>query len=151
MRTRGRISHHSDRDGSSVPVRVTLASVIIALAFPALILSLTCHSQCDSDSRFVLRYPSVIVVLYACMACQCFPTCFTTCQGAAVHYAHSVACQQSQRGIATVVLPSRTADIDTGGSWAAGVWAGPPKHARGAWRVLARAMQVPGHISYVIY
>ena len=37
------VTNHDEleRDGSSVPVRVILASVIIALAFPALILSLS--------------------------------------------------------------------------------------------------------------
>ena len=49
-----------------------------------------------------------------------------------VHYSRSVACQQYQRGIATVVLPNRAAGIDAGGSGAAGVWVGPLKHAGGA-------------------
>ena len=112
LRTHGRISHHrqihSDRD---VPVRVIFASVIIALALPAPIVSLTCHSQCDADSSSGPSHHSVMVVRYGCMACQCCPTYFTTYQWAAVHYARSVACQQSQRGIATVVLPSSTAEI----------------------------------------
>ena len=38
----------------------------------------------------------------------------------AVQYAHSAACHQSLRGIATVVLPNRPADAEAGGSGAAG-------------------------------
>ena len=75
MRTRGRISRSShcelERDGHSVPVRVNLASVIIALAFPALILSL---SLSDSSSESGPSHHSVMVVRYACMAWQCGPT-----------------------------------------------------------------------------
>ena len=49
----------------------------------------------------------------------------------AVQYAHSAACHQSLRGIATVVLPNRPADAEAGGSGAAGRWAGPSKLAGG--------------------
>ena len=74
-----------------------------------------------------------MVVRYACMACQCGPTgaYFTTYQAAAVHYARSVACHQSLRGIATVVLPNRPANAEAGGSGAAWGWAGPSKLAGG--------------------
>ena len=69
-----------------------------------------------------------------------------------VHYARSVACQQSPRGIATVVQPNSPADIDARGSGAAGVWAGQPKHAEGA---VARASCVGrvrrGARTYIIY
>ena len=118
-------------DGRSVRVRVILASVIIALqvAFPALILIL---SLSDSSSESGPSH-SVMVVRYACMACQCCPTgtYFTTYQAAAVHYARSTACHQSLRGIATVVLPNRPADAEAGGCGAAGGWAGPSKLAGG--------------------
>ena len=130
MRTRGRISRRShgelERDGCSVPVLVILASVIIALAFPALILS---PSLSDSSSESSPSHHSVMVLRFSCVACQCCPTAayFTTCQAAAVHYARSVACHQSLRGIAVVVLPSRPADAEAGGSGAAGGWAGPSK------------------------
>ena len=52
---------------------------------------------------------------------------FTTYQAAAVHYARSAPCNQSVRGIATVVLPSRPTDVEAGGSGAAEAWAGPPR------------------------
>ena len=61
-----------------------------------------------------------------------------------VHYSRSVACQQYQRGIATVVLPNRAAGIDAGGSGAAGVRAGPRNPPEVERRVPARALQVPG-------
>ena len=130
MRTRERISRRShgelERESRSVPVRVILAGVIIVLAFPALILSL---SLSDSSSKSGPSHHSVMVVCFACMACQGGPTgaYFTTYQAAAVHYARSVACNQSLRGISTVVLPNRPADAEAGGSGAAGGWAGPSK------------------------
>ena len=52
---------------------------------------------------------------------------FTTYQQAASHYANSARCNQSPRGIATVVLPSRPTDVEAGGSGAAEAWAGPPR------------------------
>jgi hypothetical protein len=69
---------------------------------------------------------------YACMACQTGSGCsadfyFTTYQQAATHYANSARCNQSSRGIATVVLPSRPTDVEAGGSGAAEAWAGPPR------------------------
>jgi len=71
-------------------------------------------------------------VRYACMACQTGSGCsadsyFTTYQQAASHYANSALCNQSPRGIATVVLPSRPTDVEAGGSGAAEAWAGPPR------------------------
>ena len=115
MRTRGRISRRShgelERDGCSVPVLVILASVIMALAFPALILS---PSLSDSSSESSPSHHSVMVLRFSCVACQCCPTAayFTTCQAAAVHSARSAACHQSLRGIATVALPNRPADAE---------------------------------------
>ena len=54
---------------------------------------------------------------------------FTTYQAAAVHYARSAPCNQSVRGIATVVtvLPSRPTDVEAGGSGAAEAWDDPPR------------------------
>lgn len=71
-----------------------------------------------------------MVVRYACMGCVPGPTYFTTYQSAAVHLARSTACNQSLRGIATVVLPNRPTDIDAGGSGAAGAWTGPGRKKR---------------------
>ena len=116
------------RISCTYPVQVFLASVIIALAFPALILSLSCHSQCDTqaESKSVssLSHHLIMVVCYACAACAGGPTYFTTTyfttyKCAVVHYASSVAFNQSQRGIATVVLCNSPADVDTGRSGAA--------------------------------
>ena len=80
MRTSGRISRVAVMDSlwtwtrrCSVPVRVILASVIIALAFPALILSLSL-SLSDSSSESGPSHHSVMVLRYAFMACQCGPT-----------------------------------------------------------------------------
>ena len=80
-------------------------------------------SPTDTDSE------SIMVVR---MACQTGSGCsadsyFTTYQQAASHYANSARCNQSPRGIATVVLPSRPTDVEAGGSGAAEVWAGPPR------------------------
>lgn len=72
----------------------------------------------------------IMVVRYACMGCAHGPTYFTTYHSAAVHLARSTACNQSQRGIATVMLPNRPTDIDAGGSGAAGVWSGPGARSR---------------------
>ena len=74
---------------------------------------------------------------------------------AAVHLARSHSCKNSIREIATVVLPNRPAYIDTGGSCADGVWAGPPRGAAarprpscaGKWYLI----WYPGfHVSYKI-
>ena len=73
---------------------------------------------------------------------------------AVVHYASSVACEQSQRGIATVVQPKRPADIDERGPGAAGVWVGQPKPPEAHQRAPAASAwpgEVPGHKSYMIY
>ena len=73
----------------------------------------------------------VVQCYAACMACAGGPTYFTTYTCAVIHYARSVACNQSQRGIASVAVRNRPADVDAGGSGAAssGLWAGPPKNA----------------------
>jgi len=84
-------------------VRVAAAAAVVALAFPALILCLVTPTDTDLDSE------SIMVVRYACMACQSgcgTASYFTTYQAAAVHYARSAPCNQSVRGIATVVLPT---------------------------------------------
>ena len=101
-----------------------VAAAVVALAFPALILCLVTPTDTDLDSE------SIMVVRYACMACQSgcgTASYFTTYQAAAVHYARSAPCNQSVRGIATVVLPSRPTDVEAGGSGAAEAWAGPPR------------------------
>ena len=101
-----------------------LAVVCFALALPALLL-LGLATPTDTDSK------SIMVVRYACMACQSgcsgADSYFTTYQQAASHYANSARCNQSPRGIATVVLPSRPTDVEAGGSGAAEAWAGPPR------------------------
>ena len=134
MQTRVRNSYNGHCCG--VPILVFLASVIIALASSALILILACHSQCDThaESKSVSSpsHHSIMVVRYACIACAGCPTNFTTNKCAALHYASSVACNQSQRGgIATVVKGNSPADVDSAGSGAAGLWAGPLKNAGG--------------------
>ena len=147
MRTRGR-SHSSSSHPSlsrlcTGPVLAASLSVIAA----AQILGLACLFRSDrvaeSSSGPSTSHHSVMVVRYACMACHCAPTYFTTYQRAADHYACSLACQQSLRGIATVVLPNRPTDQDAGGSGAAGVWAGPRNPPEVERRVPARALQVP--------
>ena len=111
----------------TVAAAVTVAlSLVVAFALPALILCLVTPTDTDLDSE------SIMVVRYACMACQSgsgTASYFTTYQAAAVHYARSAPCNQSVRGIATVVLPSRPSDVEAGGSRAAEAWAasGPPR------------------------
>ncbi len=85
--------------------RTALAVVAFALALPALLL-LGSATPTDTD------YKSIMVVRYACMACQSCCSAdshSTTYQQAASHYAnsHGARYNQSVRGIATVVLPSR--------------------------------------------
>ena len=97
-----------------------------ALALSALVLGPGLATPTDSD----IDSKSIMVVLYACMACQngcSADSYFTTYQAAAVHYANSAQCNQSVRGIATVVLPSRASDAEAGGSGAAEAWAGPQR------------------------
>jgi len=126
MRARGRYSNSRERVAT---IRVRLG--VIVLALPALFLSLTLTRSdtvtdptSSSDPSSSHHNITDMVVLYVCMACVGGPTYFTTYHHASVHYARS-ACNQSQRGIATVVLPNRPADTDAGGSGGAGVWAGP--------------------------
>jgi hypothetical protein len=111
------------RPGTRPGTRTVLAVVAFALALPALLL-LGLATPTDTDSK------SIMVVHYACMACQSgcsADSYFTTYQQAASHYANSARCNQSVRGIATVVLPSRPTDVEAGGSGAAEAWAGPPR------------------------
>ena len=71
----------------------------VAFALPALILCLVTPTDTDLDSE------SIMVVRYACMACQngcSADSYFTTYQAAAVHYANSAQCNQSVRGIAMI-------------------------------------------------
>lgn len=102
----------------------------------------------------------IMVVRYACMGCVHGPTYFTTYHSAAVHLARSPACNQSQRGIATVVLPNRPTDIDAGGSGAAGVWSGRPqvgarRRARpssaGCCDICAYIIQIKGKMHIIYY
>lgn len=145
MRTRGRILRRGHGEiESSVTFRVILASAIIALASASSIISLpVTRSHLDGPTRrlgsnlnseLAASYHSVMVVRFVCMGCQGGPTgaYFTTYQAAAVHYARSAACNQSPRGIATVVLPNRPGDAEAGGSGAAGGWVGPSRLASGS-------------------
>ena len=106
IQIRVRNSHHGHC--SSVPVRVFLARLIIALAFPALILSLACHTQCDTQTESK-SLPSehrvrVITRSWLCAIQHAWhvwpsagsPTYFTTYKCAVIHYARSVACNQFQ-------------------------------------------------------
>ena len=133
---------HSDIE-SSVKFRVILASAIIALASASSISELIQVSHRDGptqrpgsnlNSELAASHHSVMVVRFVCMGCQGGPTgaYFTTYQAAAVHYARSAACNQSPRGIATVVLPNRPGDAEAGGSGAAGGWVGPSRLASGS-------------------
>ena len=55
-------------------------------------------------------------VWYACMGCVVCPAYSTTYKSAAVHLARSSTCNSSLRGMPTVVLPNRPADLGTRGS-----------------------------------
>ena len=100
--------------------------MIIALVFPALILSLNLS---DSSSESGPTVPaqassqhSVMVVHYAYMACQWRTGAYFTIYPAdAVHYARSVACHQSLRGIATVhdIVKKPTISHTISGGWGA--------------------------------
>ena len=69
-----------------------------------------------------MQHPWAIAVA---MVCSGGPTYFSTYKYAAIDYTRPVACNQAQRGIATVVLLNSLADVGTGGSGAAsaGLWA----------------------------
>ena len=114
---------HVAPDNHRRHTRTVLAVVTIALALPSLLLGLATPTDSETDSK------SIMVVRYACLACHSCGTesYFTTYQAAAVHYARSAQCNQSVRGIATVVLPRRSTDVEAGGSGAAEAWAGPPR------------------------
>ena len=72
-----------------------------------------------------------------------------------VHYARSVACQQSPRGIATVVQPNSPADIDARGSEAAAGVCRNTGTLEAQWRAPAAGSagpgEIPRHILYMIY
>ena len=96
------------------------AIIIIALAAAALLLSLAIlHSN-----NTAINPKSIMVVRYACMGCQGGPSYFLTMQAATTHYTNSRLCRQTQKGIATVVLPNRPSDAEAGGSGAAQEWRG---------------------------
>ena len=91
------------------------------------------------------------------MVCAGGPIYFTTYKCAAIHYARSVTCNQSQRCITTVVLRNSPADVDTGGSGpstgAAGMWLDLDKMQADVAIVLASALQLTeiarSHVSYM--
>ena len=122
-----RIHVACDCDNHRRRTRTALALTVVALTLPLLAAALLgLVTLTDGDSK------SIMVVRYACMACQTGSGCsadsyFTTYQQAATHYANSARCNESPRGIATVVLPSRPTDVEAGGSGAAEAWAGPPR------------------------
>ena len=99
----------------------------IALAFPALLLSLSSDPS-ESESR-----------KFACLACEernGTPNFFTTYRGACSHKSHSPFCNMSSKGIATVVLPNRPTDNEAGGSGAAGQWSGQQQQRNSGVRAL---------------
>jgi hypothetical protein len=101
-------------------IRSPVAAIIIALAAAALLLGL---AILHSDNTGITS-KSIMVVRYACMGCQGGPSYFLTMQGATTHYTNSRLCRQTQKGIATVVLPNRPSDAEAGGSGAAQEWRG---------------------------
>ena len=96
------------------------AIIIIALAAAALLLSLAILHSDNTE----INPKSIMVVRYACMGCQGGPSYFLTMQAATTHYTNSRLCRQTQKGIATVVLPNRPSDAEAGGSGAAQEWRG---------------------------
>ena len=103
---------------------VAVIQVLALAAAAALLLSLaTLHlANTEIDSK------SIMVVRYACMGCQGGPSYFSTMQAATSHYTNSRLCRQTQKGIATVVLPNRPSDAEAGGSGAAQEWRGQQRH-----------------------
>ena len=103
---------------------VAVIQVLALAAAAALLLSLaTFHlANTEIDSK------SIMVVRYACMGCQGGPSYFSTMQAATSHYTNSRLCRQTQKGIATVVLPNRPSDAEAGGSGAAQEWRGQQRH-----------------------
>jgi len=103
---------------------VAVIQVLALAAAAALLLSLaTFHlANTEIDSK------SIMVVHYACMGCQGGPSYFSTMQAATSHYTNSRLCRQTQKGIATVVLPNRPSDAEAGGSGAAQEWRGQQRH-----------------------
>ena len=109
---------------SRSPVAAAVIQVLALAAAAALLLSLaTFHlANTEIDSK------SIMVVRYACMGCQGGPSYFSTMQAATSHYTNSRLCRQTQKGIATVVLPNRPSDAEAGGSGAAQEWRGQQRH-----------------------
>ena len=127
MPPRIHVARNSENYRRQTQTALRLAVVAtFALSLSALVLGPGLATPTDSD----IASKWIMVVRYACMACQngcSADSYFTTYQAAAVHYANSAQCNQSVRGIATVVLPSRASDAEAGGSGAAEAWAGPPR------------------------
>ena len=128
MKPRIHVARNSDnyRRQTQTALRLAVVATFALALSAALVLGPGLATPTDSD----IDSKSIMVVLYACMACQngcSADSYFTTYQAAAVHYANSAQCNQSVRGIATVVLPSRASDAEAGGSGAAEAWAGPPR------------------------
>ena len=131
-----------DSDNCRRTRQTALAVVTFALALPTLLVALAT----DLDSESIMG----TTVRYACMACQSggcsADSYFTTYQQAASHYANSARCNQSLRGIATVVLPSRSTDVEAGGSGAAEAWSGPPRRGGPVRRQRLSAGALRGYI-----
>ena len=106
----------------------TLAVIVVTTALHTLLLSLSLATSDPFSDTAPASRNLTMVVRYACMGCSGGPTYFSTFQAASLHYARSRACNQSLRGIGTVVLPNRPADNEAGGSGAAAAWVGPIRH-----------------------
>jgi len=119
--------------------------LLIALALPALLLSLTRSSGPTDELEVSESNP--MVVKFACLACEernGTPNFFTTYRGACSHYSRSPFCNISPKGIATVVLPNRPTDNEAGGSGAAGQWSGQQQQRNSGVRALPPGQQRQG-------
>jgi hypothetical protein len=103
---------------------VAVIQVLALAAAAALLLSLATLHLANTE----INSKSIMVVRYACMGCQGGPSYFSTMQAATSHYTNSRLCRQTQKGIATVVLPNRPSDAEAGGSGAAQEWRGQQRH-----------------------
>ena len=103
---------------------VAVIQVLALAAAAALLLSLATFHLANTE----IHSKSIMVVRYACMGCQGGPSYFSTMQAATSHYTNSRLCRQTQKGIATVVLPNRPSDAEAGGSGAAQEWRGQQRH-----------------------
>ena len=105
---------------------VAVIQVLALAAAAALLLSLATFHLANTKS--------IMVVRYACMGCQGGPSYFSTMQAATSHYTNSRLCRQTQKGIATVVLPNRPSDAEAGGSGAAQEWRGQSNDTELLWQ-----------------